>query len=333
MFKRNVLSVLGFMVVLLTSCLDMNHQGTGNDIPTKGEVTMHFDRSDSFVIEQLIHQFELEYPKAKINPVYLSHQELLDLLNKGEVKGVFLHRSFTNDDKTVLGKKNIKVRSVMVFKTSAAFVCNKQLDITPSKQQMIDWLAGVNSMAAQSLTLYGKGGRFLEEVDSILRVQGKVLKRKIHSCNSPMAVINSVKMDPQTLGVVGLNWLADDGDSLSIALRKEIRIIAFSTDSDPAVNNLGDAAYRESTRTANHGITNHGASQSEVSWAKIYPFQSQIADKSYPFIEPVWGYDLQGYSGLVSGFLSFVCSHPGQVLIKKSGLYPALPPHRTIELQ
>ena len=320
MFNRYLLIPVSFILFLLSGCLDMNHQGSGNDIPTKGEVTMHFDRSDSFVIEQLIHQFELEYPKAKINPVYLSHQELLELLNKGEIKGVFLHRSFTNDDKTVLGKNNIKVRSVMVFKSSAAFICNKQLDIVPSKQQVLNWLAGESTIAAQSLVLYGKGGRFLEEVDSLLRVQGKVLKRKIHSCNSPLSVIEEVKMDPQTLGVIGLNWLADDGDSLSIALRKDIRVIAFSPETNRSENN--SLTTEERTET-NGGMVS----------TKIYPFQSQIADKTYPFIEPVWGYDLQGYSGLVSGFLSFVCSHPGQVLIKKSGLYPALPPHRTIELQ
>ncbi|MFN5889429.1 MAG: substrate-binding domain-containing protein [Bacteroidota bacterium] len=320
MFNRSFLYALGLVSVLISSCLDMNHRGAGNDIPTKGEVTMHFDRSDSFVIEQLIHQFELEYPQAKINPVYLSHQELLELLNKGEIKGVFLHRSFTNDDKTVLGKKNIKVRSVMVFKSSSAFISNKQLDITPSKQQIIDWLAGENTIAAQSLALYGKGGRFLESIDSLLKLQGKVLKRKIRSCNSPLVVINQVKTDPQVLGVLGLNWLSDDGDSLSLALRKQVNVIAFAPESSIRVKNPPKPATSE----ASSGI---------AAFTDVYPFQSQIADKSYPFIEPVWGYDVQGYSGLVSGFLSFVCSHPGQVLIKKSGLYPALPPHRTIELQ
>jgi hypothetical protein len=72
MFNRYLLIPVSFILFLLSGCLDMNHQGSGNDIPTKGEVTMHFDRSDSFVIEQLIHQFELEYPKANKSCLFIA---------------------------------------------------------------------------------------------------------------------------------------------------------------------------------------------------------------------------------------------------------------------
>ncbi len=301
------------MVFALSSCLDMKHEGTGNDIPTKGEVTMHFDRSDSFVIEQLIHQFELEYPQAKIIPKYFSHQELLDLLNKGEIKGVFLHRSFTNSDKSVLERQKVKVRSVMVYKSSAALIANRDLESSIKLSDFLLWLTGENTLPQESLALYGRGGRFLELADSIAKRSSKAIKRKIISCNSPKMVIEQVQANKSTLGIVGVNWISDDGDSLSISLRKHVRILGF-------LDEINRNAMKSNSIGTNSNLL-------------TYPFQSQIADNSYPFIEPVWGYDLQGYSGLVSGFLAFVCSHPGQVLIKKSGLYPALPPHRTIEIQ
>jgi len=301
------------LVFALSGCLDMKHEGAGNDIPTKGEVVMHFDRSDSFVIEQLIHQFELEYPQAKIIPKYFSHQELLDLLNKGEIKGVFLHRSFTNSDKSVLERQKVKVRSVMVYKSSAALIANRDVESSIKLSDFLLWLTGENTLPQESFALYGKGGRFLELADSLAKRSSKSIKRKIIACNSPKMVIEQVKSNKSTLGIVGVNWISDDGDSLSISLKKQVRILGFS-----------DEIHRNAMESNPIGASSN---------LLTYPFQSQIADNSYPFIEPVWGYDLQGYSGLVSGFLAFVCSHPGQVLIKKSGLYPALPPHRTIEIQ
>ena len=311
------------MTLAVSSCLNMNHQGEGNDIPTQGEVTMHFDRNDSFVVDQLIHQFELEYPKARIHPVYLSHQELMDLLNRGEIKGVFLHRSFTNQDKNVLEKRKIKLRSVMVYKSSSAFICNKSLSTVLDYRKLLDWLAGDDCLPFQSLVLYGKGGRILESLDSLLSANHKSLKRKVVSVSSPYQVIKSVSENAHSLGSVGINWLADEGDSWSMALRKKIKVLGFLP-LGVALNNSSEV----------NGMPVFDSTTSTMAAASIvYPMQSQIADRSYPFIEPVWGYDLQGYSGLVSGFLAYVCSHPGQVLIKKSGLYPALPPHRTIEIQ
>lgn len=315
--KRNSLSFVlrcvfaAFLIAQTASgCLNMNHQGQGNDIPTQGEVTMHFDRNDSFVVDQLIHQFELEYPKARINPIYLSHQELMDLLNRGEIKGVFLHRSFTNEEKNVLEKQKIKLRSVMVYQSSSAFISHKSLDIVLDYRKLIQWLSGENSLPFETLTLYGKGGRILESLDSLLKRERKQLKRKINAVASPQKVIQLVSSNTKTLGGIGINWMADDGDALSLELRKQVDILGFLPSSLQASN-----------------------THAKISQSLVYPMQSQIADSSYPFIEPVWGYDLQGYSGLVSGFLAYVCSHPGQVLIKKSGLYPALPPHRTIEIQ
>ena len=63
-----------------------------------------------------------------------------------------------------------------------------------------------------------------------------------------------------------------------------------------------------------------------------YPFQSQIKAKQYPYIQDIVAYDLQGYSGLANGFITFVNSQPGQIICKKNGLIPSNDVGRTIEI-
>ncbi len=101
------------------------------------------------------------------------------------------------------------------------------------------------------------------------------------------------------MGFVGMNWIADRGDTLARHLRKSVKVLAVQNDSTKEYH---------------------------------LPYQSQVYAKQYPFVAPVMGYDLQGYSGLAQGFLAFCCDQGGQILLKKCGLSPAIPPARTIQL-
>jgi ABC-type phosphate transport system substrate-binding protein len=57
-----------------------------------------------------------------------------------------------------------------------------------------------------------------------------------------------------------------------------------------------------------------------------------MAAGQYPFVSDIYFHDLQGYSGLASGFVAWIYSQPGQTIIKKSGLLPARDMGRTIEI-
>jgi phosphate transport system substrate-binding protein len=123
---------------------------------------------------------------------------------------------------------------------------------------------------------------------------------KVVQFASPQAVFDYVKKTPGALGFVGSNWIADRGDTLARFNRKQVKVLEV---------------------------------QHPVSREFHLPYQSQVFAKQYPFTRIIMGYDLQGYSGLAQGFLAFCCDQSGQVILKKSGLSPALPPARTIQLE
>jgi len=129
---------------------------------------------------------------------------------------------------------------------------------------------------------------------------GKLSLPKVVQFASPQAVFDYVKKTPGALGFVGSNWIADRGDTLARFNRKQVKVLEV---------------------------------QHPVSREFHLPYQSQVFAKQYPFTRIIMGYDLQGYSGLAQGFLAFCCDQSGQVILKKSGLSPALPPARTIQLE
>ena len=302
MNKHFRISLYSLLLVALIGCIDYQHKGAGSDIPTKGSLEMSFDINDSFAVTQMIDQFEIDYPQADIKPRFLNYQTMMQGMQNGEITAAFLHRSFTSEEQKVLEKNKIKLRSVKVFYSSSAFISNQSVEKDSfSVEDLLQWCSGENNLPYSHLAIIGPhGGRIYEIIDSMMKQRKLTFNRALLLKQSPQHIINEVKNNNHVLGVVGINWLADRAESQALKNKKDVKVLAI---------------------------------KKEKTTAAAYPFQSQIADKSYPFIETVWGYDLQGYSGLASGFLSYVCAQSAQIMIKKSGLYPAIPPQRTIEIQ
>ena len=62
------------------------------------------------------------------------------------------------------------------------------------------------------------------------------------------------------------------------------------------------------------------------------PSQSTIADNTYPLIRTINIIDVQGKTGLGTGFASFAASDKGQRIVLKSGLMPVVLPKREINI-
>jgi hypothetical protein len=67
-----------FAAAALSACLDMEHKGKRNDIPTKGELEIAVDLNDSLLFVQLIDRFHDLYPKAHITAKFMAPIALLE---------------------------------------------------------------------------------------------------------------------------------------------------------------------------------------------------------------------------------------------------------------
>lgn len=299
-----------FATAALSACLDMEHKGKRNDIPTKGELEIAVDLNDSLLFVQLIDRFHDLYPKAHITAKFMAPIALLEGVRDKKITALYINHAFDSAMIDALESRQIKVRSHDIGMGATAFIVNQS---NPNSRISVDSLC---------LMMYGKcsaWGRSNEKLvfamlknDLIYNDLEEFYKKNASQPNvklslpkvvqfaSPQAVFDYVKKTPGALGFVGSNWIADRGDTLARFNRKQVKVLEV---------------------------------QHPVSGEFHLPYQSQVFAKQYPFIRIIMGYDLQGYSGLAQGFLAFCCDQSGQVILKKSGLSPALPPARTIQLE
>lgn len=292
-----------FLFITLISCQNFDYQSKGKDVPTQGNIYVGFDIDDSLLVQQWLDMFKHDYPKSNIIPVFSSATNLINLLKKDSLSGAILNHQFENAKLNwLLDKRNVSNRTVILGYTSIAFIVNKENPI--SQLDYKDLMLILSKQSEKKLRIIAdfKGSCIMQLKDSLQKYSSKPLIINTAfdvQCNSPQEIVNRIQQDKQALGILPLNFISDKKDNLAIANRKNVKVLKIE---NPFYSDF------------------------------YYPFQSQIAAKQYPFTLPIVAYDLQGYSGLMSGLVLYANSQPGQIIVKKSGLYPSNPPSRTIQI-
>jgi phosphate transport system substrate-binding protein len=120
--------------------------------------------------------------------------------------------------------------------------------------------------------------------------------------NNNPEVIDYVSRSAGAMGIISVNWISDKDDSLSFSFLNRIKVAAVS------LPHLDQSTF-------------------------YLPVQGSIYDKTYPFVREVNMNSRESFTGLGSGFVSFVSGEKGQRIILKSGLVPATMPIRIIQVK
>ena len=291
--------LIGYLLLLLMSCHNIDFSGKGNDVPTQGDLSIGVDYGDSFLLSEWMYVFTVDYPKAHLTPQYLCETEIINHLESGKLSFAMLHRDFTAEEKENFNYLEKPLRSVRVVKTSIAVVAHPSVVFDSLQlQELKDMLSG-DPKLRQYTCVFDQGCGSNYNYFNSLWFKNDSMKGRIIGKKTPSAVLDYVSKTPNAIGFVSVNWVSDRTDSLSQQLAQSVKILK--------IENPKKGRF-------------------------YYPFQSQIKANEYPFIQEIWMHDLQGYSGLAQGFIAWVSSQPGQILVKKSGLIPEKDMGRTIEL-
>ena len=291
-------SILYCLTLILASCSNFDYQGEGKDVPTAGKINIWADFADSLMLTQIKDVFESKYPKSTLRFTFASETDILKAVNDGSCRVCVLHRDFFPQEKEALENRNFKVRSVKFAKSSIAVVANKTLTIDfLHENDLVECLKNRSQKNKYQLVFDKLGGNNFMYFYRRYQIKEKP-SSGIISMPDPYSVIDWVAKHPGSIGFVGINTLSDQSDTMAMHYQRKIKILTVMTDSTEA----------------------------------SYPFQSQIYTRRYPFVQHVFIHDLQGYSGLGAGLAAWICSQPGQILVKKSGLLPCFDAGRTIEV-
>lgn len=304
----------GYVLIALTlfaSCIgDSNVKNT----PTSGTVKIGVDESYQMMIKTQIDLFEAIYQYAVINAEYGPEATIIDRMLHDSISCAVTNRELTEKEIAFLRAKKIIPKTTKIAYDGLAFIVNQgNPDSTLTYTQIGDIFKGKIQTWKQLDAANGKDSlvvifdnnasgnpRYIRET---YKISGK-FPANCFAVNSNEEVIKYVESNPGAIGIISVNWISDKDDTLSLKFLKSIKVAGISAEDDTE----GEGPF-------------------------VKPYQAYLADGSYPFTREVYMINCETFSGLGSGFASFIAGEKGQRVILKSGLVPATMPIRLVQVK
>jgi len=307
--KHPVFMTLSVLILLFASCRNPMGVQPLDETPTRGKIKISIDESFQLLYDAQLFTFESLYVNAKITPVYKPEVDVVADLMNDSVRTVVVSRDLTKAEKDYLIAQKFYPRTTKVAHDALALIVNKSNpDTLILDFQFADIFKGKISSWKQ---LNPKSADMPVNVVFDNNKSGNVryFREKFNltdkfpancfAVNTNAEVINYVKNNRSALGIISVNWISDTQDSVSEKFLQDVRVVEVGTD--------------------------------PLNYCK--PYQGYIADGSYPFCRDVYMISRETFSGLGTGFASFVAGDQGQRIVLKSGLVPATMPIRLIEIK
>jgi phosphate transport system substrate-binding protein len=279
------------------------------ETPTRGNISISVDESFQLLFDAQIFTFQSLYAHAKIAPRYKPEAEVISDFMNDSVRTIVVTRELTKEENEYLANQSIIARTVNIAHDAIALIINNDNpDSLILESQFNDMLTGKITSWDQVSSKSGK-----QKIDIVFdnNKSGNVryfrerfsIKDKFppncYAVNSNKEVVEHVKKNRNAIGIISVNWISDFQDSTSQKFLESVRIVDVGT-------SIGDACK---------------------------PYQGYMADGSYPFCRDVFMIKRETFTGLGSGFITFVAGEKGQRIVLRSGLVPATMPVRLVEIK
>jgi phosphate transport system substrate-binding protein len=282
-----------WLVLLTVGLFSCNRGGQGNqsyDTPTSGTIRISVDETFEPLMEAEIKVFQSLYPKTHIIAEYKPESACFkDLLNDS-ARLVIVTRSFNDKEKEYFKQLKIAPQSMLLAWDAAALIVNREnADSILTMDQVRHIMDGTDKERNWQLVFDNENSstvRFIR--DSINK--GKPLPPNTMAAKTNPEVVDYVTKNKNAIGVIGVNWISDPDDSTTIEFTNKVSVVKVRAD--------------------------YG---SEF----VKPYQAYIATGSYPLKRGMFFCLKEPYRGLGTGFVTFLGSYEGQLVIKKFRLFPA----------
>ena len=294
---RHTTKLLGgifLYIFLLTGCKETKQQGP-LDNTTSGTINISVDESFRPVIEEQIKVFEGSFPRAKINAVYKPEAECLkDLYNDSATRMVIVTRGLTyKDAKYFADTLHYVPRSEKIASDAIAVIINiKSKDSIFTLHGLQELLTGeaVNNKKVVFDGLNSTSAiRFV--IDSILKGK-KFDNNKVKAVKNSREVLEYIATDTNAIGMVGISWIGNPEDSSQVNMLRKVKIAYVKCEL------CVDSPY-------------------------VKPTQAAMMTRRYPLVRGLYYILKENYSGLGSGFAGFLQYERGQLVFRRSYLWPA----------
>jgi phosphate transport system substrate-binding protein len=281
---------LVLLIAGLFSCNSGSQNDQSYDTPTSGTIRISVDETFEPLMEAEIKVFQSLYPKTHIIAEYKPESECFkDLLNDS-ARLVIVTRSFNDKEKEYFKQLKIAPQSMLLAWDAAALIVNHEnADSILTMDQVRHIMDGTDKERNWQLVFDNENSSTVRFIRDSIN-QGKPLPPNTMAAKTNPEVVDYVTKNKSAIGVIGVNWISDPEDSTSIEFTSKVSVVKVRAD--------------------------YG---SEF----VKPYQAYIATGSYPLKRGVFFCLKEPYRGLGTGFVTFLGSYEGQLVIKKFRLFPA----------
>ena len=304
--KRTSYIFIGLTMLTLAffaSCGGKKVKGNRTDTPTSGTIQFVADESLSPIIDELREQFEFEYPKAKLKPLYSDEVTGLQMIKDYKTTLLFTTRALKDSEIAYIKSKYNIIPSVFpIGYDGLAFIVNRNNNdtcitvndlkrvLTGKATKWSDIVPGSKRGEIEVVFDNTRSATTNFVVDSVLK--NEKIGSNIYAAKTSKEVVDYVDKTPNAIGVIGSNWLNDKRDSTNTTFKKNIHVMQVSV--------------KEKATEMN-------------SWK---PYQAYLLDGRYPFARTLYAIVIDPYKALPWSFANYVAGPKGQLIIFKSGLLP-----------
>jgi len=300
------------LVLILVSCQN-KVKDKFTDTYASGVIKIAVDENFQPIVQEEIDVFEAMNPKAGIIPQYTNEVEAMNLLLKDSVRVVIATRPLSDNEMKYFKSKTFYPHSYKFATDGIALIVNNHnsdsiITVGQIRKILMGQVTNWNEIYPKSklgkfqVVFDNKNSSTIRyAIDSICN--GKPLSKNLFAQNTNTEVIKFVSKTPNSIGIIGVNWLGNEKDTTNLSFKPEIRVMAVTGDATATVAN----SYK--------------------------PFQAYLFYGYYPLTRNIYVIVNDPRGSLPSGLTSFLTSERGQRIILKSGLVPATQPVRIVHVK
>jgi phosphate transport system substrate-binding protein len=307
-------SILLIVVIFFLIACGGQKNNTIKETPTSGNVKIAVDDSYQLLIDAETYTFEALYENAKINPIYKPEGDAFDLFMKDSVRAIVSSRKLTDAEDQYLKNNHFIPKTIKIAYDALVFIVNKEnKDSLLLFEQIKDIFSGKTSKWSQ-LDPKSNLGDLKIVFDNAKSCNTRFIREKFELKNNFPSYCFAVKSNPEVIdfvennksaiGIISVNWISDKDDTLSNSFLNKIKVVSVGDEG----NTDGTGNYYK-------------------------PYQGYIAEGTYPLIRDVYMINRETFTGLGSGFVSFVAGEKGQRICLRSGMVPATMPIRLVQIK
>lgn len=290
--KAKHIIFLILLPILLWSC-GGSDSIADKETTVKGNIAIAIDQAFQPILEQQLKVWDSSYPNGKITPIYTTEQEAYRLLLEDTIRLIITSKDITEEQKAWGKSKKIVFSSMNIARAGYAVIVHPNSKDEKLTMGMLRSILSNEFVRKYKVVIDRSGSSTMNYIITDI-LQGQTFDTtNMFAAGSQEQVIDFVSKNPNSIGIVSINYIykGSQNENRNAEFIDNVKIVALQGDNDKK------GGFYE-------------------------PYLGYLYTKEYPLTKDIYFVTKETWRGLGTGFVTFLCQPPGQMLFYKDWMVP-----------